>query len=119
MKAAAPSLRVFSAQPHYCSTRPPRPKRQHHRKAGGTAHIVRAACKHLMQSYACQSSAQLQIQTVMAGGRSEEHKSELQSLMRISNGVFCLKKKKNSPIQKQRVRSSVHKYTHLSSILLK
>src|SRR3546814_9578001 len=28
-----------------------------------------------------------------AGGRSEEHTSELQSLMRISYAVFCLKKK--------------------------
>src|SRR3546814_8159890 len=30
--------------------------------------------------------------------RSEEHTSELQSLMRISYAVFCLKKKKNSNI---------------------
>src|SRR3546814_3760532 len=30
----------------------------------------------------------------LAGGRSEEHTSELQSLMRISYAVFCLKKKK-------------------------
>src|SRR3546814_6614336 len=29
------------------------------------------------------------------GFRSEEHTSELQSLMRISYAVFCLKKKKN------------------------
>src|SRR3546814_9554674 len=29
--------------------------------------------------------------------RSEEHTSELQSLMRISYAVFCLKKKKNHP----------------------
>src|SRR3546814_9688926 len=29
----------------------------------------------------------------VAGGRSEEHTSELQSLMRISYAVFCLKKK--------------------------
>src|SRR3546814_7705894 len=29
------------------------------------------------------------------GGRSEEHTSELQSLMRISYAVFCLKKKKS------------------------
>src|SRR3546814_3914101 len=29
-----------------------------------------------------------------ARGRSEEHTSELQSLMRISYAVFCLKKKK-------------------------
>src|SRR3546814_7857322 len=28
----------------------------------------------------------------IAAGRSEEHKSELQSLMRISYAVFCLKK---------------------------
>src|SRR3546814_1149543 len=31
-----------------------------------------------------------------ADGRSEEHTSELQSLMRISYAVFCLKKKKNN-----------------------
>src|SRR3546814_4163781 len=31
----------------------------------------------------------------VVGGRSEEHTSELQSLMRISYAVFCLKKKKN------------------------
>src|SRR3546814_6469702 len=31
--------------------------------------------------------------------RSEEHTSELQSLMRISYAVFCLKKKKNSAKQ--------------------
>src|SRR3546814_3717313 len=30
-----------------------------------------------------------------AGHRSEEHTSELQSLMRISYAVFCLKKKTN------------------------
>src|SRR3546814_5234750 len=30
--------------------------------------------------------------------RSEEHTSELQSLMRISYAVFCLKKKKNTRI---------------------
>src|SRR3546814_2596349 len=32
--------------------------------------------------------------TVILGSRSEEHTSELQSLMRISYAVFCLKKKK-------------------------
>src|SRR3546814_5765762 len=34
------------------------------------------------------------ISTTQASGRSEEHTSELQSLMRISYAVFCLKKKK-------------------------
>src|SRR3546814_5391395 len=33
--------------------------------------------------------------------RSEEHTSELQSLMRISYAVFCLKKKKNNPSQQK------------------
>src|SRR3546814_3419020 len=34
--------------------------------------------------------------------RSEEHTSELQSLMRISYAVFCLKKKKNTIITKSK-----------------
>src|SRR3546814_14613321 len=33
--------------------------------------------------------------------RSEEHTSELQSLMRISYAVFCLKKKKNKQLNNQ------------------
>src|SRR3546814_9788729 len=36
-----------------------------------------------------------------SGARSEEHTSELQSLMRISYAVFCLKKKKTQRIDKQ------------------
>src|SRR3546814_1208684 len=35
------------------------------------------------------------------GRRSEEHTSELQSLMRISYAVFCLKKKKSNKQTKQ------------------
>src|SRR3546814_2559113 len=35
-----------------------------------------------------------------AGARSEEHTSELQSLMRISYAVFCLKKKKKTKVTK-------------------
>src|SRR3546814_4212131 len=34
-------------------------------------------------------------ETAKIGNRSEEHTSELQSLMRISYAVFCLKKKKH------------------------
>src|SRR3546814_4794874 len=34
-----------------------------------------------------------------SAGRSEEHTSELQSLMRISYAVFCLKKKKSMTIE--------------------
>src|SRR3546814_5502782 len=39
--------------------------------------------------------------TILAGSRSEEHTSELQSLMRISYAVFCLKKKKKTQKQKE------------------
>src|SRR3546814_8137646 len=37
-------------------------------------------------------------------GRSEEHTSELQSLMRISYAVFCLKKKKKEQLRKSTKR---------------
>src|SRR3546814_9486915 len=37
--------------------------------------------------------------------RSEEHTSELQSLMRISYAVFCLKKTKKTTIRKQQHQS--------------
>src|SRR3546814_9782185 len=36
------------------------------------------------------------VQHALHGHRSEEHTSELQSLMRISYAVFCLKKKKQT-----------------------
>src|SRR3546814_3548952 len=39
------------------------------------------------------------VSTFAAFFRSEEHTSELQSLMRISYAVFCLKKKKHEHIQ--------------------
>src|SRR3546814_4891723 len=38
-------------------------------------------------------------QWLMEQGRSEEHTSELQSLMRISYAVFCLKKKKKNKLK--------------------
>src|SRR3546814_6623003 len=41
--------------------------------------------------------------------RSEEHTSELQSLMRISYAVFCLKKKKHNKINK--TNKQKRKYT--------
>src|SRR3546814_4988072 len=41
-----------------------------------------------------------------SGIRSEEHTSELQSLMRISYAVFCLKKKKKSKIVRTQLNDS-------------
>src|SRR3546814_1766513 len=43
------------------------------------------------------------------GCRSEEHTSELQSLMRISYAVFCLKKKKK---HEDYIHRTSHKYTN-------
>src|SRR3546814_9484523 len=46
----------------------------------------------------------------VAEKRSEEHTSELQSLMRISYAVFCLKKKIKTPIKRHSHRNStLHK----------
>src|SRR3546814_7865890 len=55
-------------------------------------------------------------------GRSEEHTSELQSLMRISYAVFCLKKKnihKNDANDYTRHLSSANYDTHVQSPLLR
>src|SRR3546814_3200071 len=41
------------------------------------------------------SPALVETKAVVCGLRSEEHTSELQSLMRISYAVFCLKKQSN------------------------
>src|SRR3546814_7445476 len=68
------------------------------RKQGtGRKHHLVVRCPRECQVFhvcACLSPA------VYPGGRSvvrsEEHTSELQSLMRISYAVFCLKKKKNN-----------------------
>src|SRR3546814_6135222 len=43
--------------------------------------------------------------------RSEEHTSELQSLMRISYAVFCLKKKTNTPYRRNLDSTTYNNYT--------
>src|SRR3546814_1857958 len=51
----------------------------------------------------------------IGGRRSEEHTSELQSLMRISYAVFCLKKKKKQQ-NKTKIRYTNDKSTTLRDI---
>src|SRR3546814_8769214 len=74
--------------------------RQH--KKGGHRRICAAeaagdegqrACQHGRRVYA-DRRRQPELDTERVRDRSEEHTSELQSLMRISYAVFCLKKKK-------------------------
>src|SRR3546814_5292793 len=61
----------------------PQPGRQQRRNAGDDA------------------AQQPRNRTPLRPCRSEEHTSELQSLMRISYAVFCLKKKKNNNTREQ------------------
>src|SRR3546814_8189780 len=52
------------------------------------------------------------------GGRSEEHTSELQSLMRRSYAVFCLKKNNNTTTKhKQYKKRHTVEITHMYKII--
>src|SRR3546814_6768709 len=62
----------------------------------GVAHVLFAIGKaHALAAAACRRLHHHRIADAIGDFRSEEHTSELQSLMRISYAVFCLKKKKN------------------------
>src|SRR3546814_2298727 len=74
---------AWTSAPRTCSAIARAPARQPQSRA----RPVRDARKHRLPGPAI-----LQISSY----RSEEHTSELQSLMRISYAVFCLKKKKNT-----------------------
>src|SRR3546814_6238151 len=67
------------------------------RGAIGRGHPADAhgACGQCGRDAHAQGDAGDGAQALCGGARSEEHTSELQSLMRISYAVFCLKKKKN------------------------
>src|SRR3546814_8317343 len=60
-----------------------------HAKSSGDRCAMRISCAFMTRQAWPPSNA-----WAMKGMRSEEHTSELQSLMRISYAVFCLKKKK-------------------------
>src|SRR3546814_3647201 len=52
--------------------------------------------KSVFQVHGASMNGEIQFQRKLSRQRSEEHTSELQSLMRISYAVFCLKKKNNN-----------------------
>src|SRR3546814_4059314 len=60
-------------------------------------HLIEAGGKRARPLFAVASAAVLATspEAIDAAVRSEEHTSELQSLMRISYAVFCLNKKKH------------------------
>src|SRR3546814_1638454 len=62
--------------------------------------VLDVAIEEVDADHAALAEAALIAEVEAVGGfrveRSEEHTSELQSLMRISYAVFCLKKKKNT-----------------------
>src|SRR3546814_3010018 len=65
----------------------------------GQAHVGRGAACRMRDPR--QSHQPTEKPAAHARGRSEEHTSELQSLMRISYAVFCLKTKKKTKTARQ------------------
>src|SRR3546814_2656273 len=61
------------------------------------------------QSRFAQSAAEAAAAQTAAKTRSEEHTSELQSLMRISYAVFCLKKKKQKTTRLRHITQKTSK----------
>src|SRR3546814_7452628 len=57
------------------------------------AGIRERACTRSTRPRQMRSTSRSKLPRQVSGFRSEEHTSELQSLMRISYAVFCLKKK--------------------------
>src|SRR3546814_5352483 len=87
--------------------------RAHH--SGATAHARtnrHMDCKAVI-THATSANQATTTHCRSAANRSEEHTSELQSLMRISYAVFCLKKKKKSKENRtQRHTQHITNYTH-------
>src|SRR3546814_6941882 len=89
----------------------------HHRDLRHVGRIGRGAEPEGSQSVprSCRGGSSLWHRQLRGTDRSEEHTSELQSLMRISYAVFCLKKKKditrysNIHILYQNKRQSIHR----------
>src|SRR3546814_8872455 len=59
-----------------------------------------------------------QLSDAAAAARSEEHTSELQSLMRISYAVFCLKKKKKKIPNKVKINNSKHYIRNVNNMII-
>src|SRR3546814_6833602 len=86
---------------------PERPHRRRHAWHGADdprivpslRRCTQAVCLPPIAEQGCPHTVTIFIEARDAPIRSEEHTSELQSLMRTSYAVFCLKKKKKTHIQ--------------------
>src|SRR3546814_1791917 len=72
-----------------------------------------AGCPLAEQTAGCAKASICSERRALAEIRSEEHTSELQSLMRISYAVFCLKKKTNISTTSH-TQHATHHQTHLN-----
>src|SRR3546814_9386387 len=94
-------LAFWSAKPIW---RPKKPKLMFHRPAKPCRGFSIAALP-LVAAGAARVSRGLCRAVEEGASRSEEHTSELQSLMRISYAVFCLKTKKTTSTKHKRQHS--------------
>src|SRR3546814_6578128 len=78
------------------------------RLAGGDPLLLRAGGAAFHHADRVQADHARRLRAGAVRARSEEHTSELQSLMRISYAVFCLKKKK----KQQRLKTKQHSTTY-------
>src|SRR3546814_9678614 len=92
-----PSIASLAAQVSVQAHGPSRISRPDSVRASESAMLGEAMARHLAFPHCSTPFARDR----QARTRSEEHTSELQSLMRISYAVFCLKKKTHSTTKKQ------------------
>src|SRR3546814_3962010 len=92
------STRTDTLFPYTTLFRSVRHVRRDHRAGDRRPRHLRAAADGRARRFGTKAAGMDTRPRPLAGAapRSEEHTSELQSLMRISYAVFCLKKKKNT-----------------------
>src|SRR3546814_6353349 len=82
-------------------------------KTGGLTEALKLKQAAQAEGYGIMVGCMLATSLAMAPGvRSEEHTSELQSLMRISYAVFCLKKKKEQKASHQ-ITTNLNREYHI------
>src|SRR3546814_4377918 len=82
-----------------------------HLFASAARRIIESLNRPLRPTVAFHEQGHCQEDWRRCGRRSEEHTSELQSLMRISYAVFCLKKKTNKNTNSKHSTTTIITYT--------